>query len=274
MNKYQSEFLDEICNKSTNIHNNIPLPLEIEISLVDKCNRKCIFCPRYDDKIAPNTDLIIPKKLYEKISRELKVLKFKGLIVLGGYGEPLLHKNILEISKLFSFANTIITTNGDFLTKELAKSLQNVGIKKILVSIYEKRVISRLLAIQEELKDFIVLRNRYSKNMSSLNFTNNRAGTLNKKHLNQKCYYPFYMIMIDSNGDVLTCCHDWNRHYKIGNLWQNTIWECWNSPLIKKMRNQFTNNNSIRIISPCNSCDVNGTLRGKNNYDLFNSQET
>jgi radical SAM protein with 4Fe4S-binding SPASM domain len=197
------------------------------------------------------------------LSEELKLLKFNGLILLGGYGEPLLHKDILDISNSFSFANVAIITNGDCLTKKLANSLLESGVKKILVSVYEEVEMPRLLEVQKDFETFIVLRNRYSKFKLT-----NRGGVLNEDCLHKKCYYPFYMVTIDANGDVMPCCQDWNRHYKIGNLWQDTFFECWTSSMMEKIRRQFIDS-SMRTISPCNKCNANGMLRGESNYNLF-----
>ena len=33
----------------------LPMPSWIELSIIDVCNRSCIFCPKSDSSIAPNT---------------------------------------------------------------------------------------------------------------------------------------------------------------------------------------------------------------------------
>ena len=35
------------------LHKGIPMPTWVELSLIDVCNRKCIFCPKSDSKVAP-----------------------------------------------------------------------------------------------------------------------------------------------------------------------------------------------------------------------------
>lgn len=264
MNKYQTDLYDKIMNNSIRYFNNIPIPLEIEFNLIDKCNRKCKFCPRIDSQIAPNTNLTMPKKLYENIADELKYIGFEGLIMFSGYGEPLLYKDIYNVTKTFSFANVIITTNGDYLTENNTKLLQESGAKKIYVSLYDIKNKNRLTNIANKFNKFIVIRDRYNNKEFDII---NRAGTLNKEHKKQKCYYPFYMMMIDANGDVLPCCQDWNRHYKLGNLYQNTLWECWTGTMMCNLRSKLSKCN--RNIGPCKFCNVNGMLRGIKNYKLF-----
>ena len=36
-------------------YNGVPIPSWIELSIIDVCNRSCIFCPKSDPKIAPDT---------------------------------------------------------------------------------------------------------------------------------------------------------------------------------------------------------------------------
>ena len=57
------------------------------------------FCPKSVPAIAPDTHNKISIELIEKLASELKNLKYNGSIALGGYGEPMLHKNIYLITK-------------------------------------------------------------------------------------------------------------------------------------------------------------------------------
>ena len=55
-----------------------------------------------------------------------------------GYREPLIHKDIYEISrKLAQVAFVEIVTNGDVLTKDRIKSLYNSNVNKLLISLYD-----------------------------------------------------------------------------------------------------------------------------------------
>ena len=46
--KRRSEFVDKVP-----VHQGIPMPTWVELSLIDVCNRKCSFCPKADEKVAP-----------------------------------------------------------------------------------------------------------------------------------------------------------------------------------------------------------------------------
>ena len=80
-------------------HKGVPIPSWIELSLIDVCNRSCSFCPKSDPKVAPNTYQKMNMVLIDKLAKDLKRMKFKGSVVLCGYGEPMLHKDIFQICK-------------------------------------------------------------------------------------------------------------------------------------------------------------------------------
>ena len=99
------ERVDELVTKSAKIMDDgIPLLSWVEISLTEFCNRRCLFCPKSDDSIAPNQKLEMPRQLCEKIAAELKELDFEGTVMLAGYGEPMAAKNLISAIKTFSAA--------------------------------------------------------------------------------------------------------------------------------------------------------------------------
>lgn len=262
---FQTECIDETFYQAINIKDGIPLPLEIEISPVDSCTRSCAYCPSGKEEIAPHTSLRMTPYLYRSIAEELRELKFKGFISICGYGECLIHENIVEIARVFNFTNTVVITNGDLLNETLISELKDAGIYKILISVYKKQEWEYFKQMVKGYADFVVLRNRY-ENFDML--FNNRGGTIEpKQHLDKLCYYPFYFMMIDANGDVYCCCHDWYRRSKLGNLYQHTFWEVWISPEFERTRRKILEGK--RDLFPCRICNVDGTLRGKENFELF-----
>ena len=84
------------------------------MSIIDACNRDCSFCPKSDPKIAPNSYQRMNMVLIDKICKELKEIHYKGSVVLCGYGEPMLHKDINLICKKLSEVSFVeVVTNGD-----------------------------------------------------------------------------------------------------------------------------------------------------------------
>ena len=63
-----------------------------------------------------------PMLLIDKLVKELKEINYQGSVVLCGYGEPMLHKDVYEICRRLSEVSFVeIVTNGDTLTKKKNK---------------------------------------------------------------------------------------------------------------------------------------------------------
>ena len=76
------------------IIDNKPLFSSLDINITELCNRKCVFCPRVNENEYPNQNLNIDLGLINKISEELINLNYQGEIVISGFGEPTLNKDL------------------------------------------------------------------------------------------------------------------------------------------------------------------------------------
>lgn len=273
--------LNNIIENSINVCKccNIPMPSWIELSIIDYCNRKCIFCPKSDDSIAPNQKhLYMSLNLAKKLLKDIETIKYNGTIVLCGYGEPMASPIVMDIIKELSiYCRVEIVTNGDYLTKEKIIELYNAGISYINISVYEgqKRFedIEKMFSNLNVEKIKYILRDRWygQEKDYGLKLTN-RAGTTNvgnqpKINTNTQCYYPFYSMTIDWNGDVLLCPQDWQRRIKLGNINNNSLHDIWIGEGYKKHRTLLFN--GTRTILPCSLCNCDGKLHGKNHSKLF-----
>ena len=260
-----------IVNDKLAYHKGSPIPSWIELSIIDVCNRKCVFCPKSDSAVAPDTYQKMNMKLIEKLTEELKEMNFKGSVVLCGYGEPLLHKDIYKISKkLAEVAYVEIVTNGDPLTKEKIKKLYNSNVNKVLISLYDgpeqiKKFTDMTNAAQVP-KDFVIQRHRWlgEKEDFGLKLTN-RTGTINIGNQDSVktfsyCYYPSYSVLIDWNGDVFLCSQDWQRRRTVGNIMLENLFDVWTDSTISKYRKNLLEGK--RCNSPCTECNAEGTVLG------------
>lgn len=258
--------------------NKIPLPSWIELSLIDVCNRSCSFCPKSDDKIAPDTHQKMSIKLIDKIYQDLKKINYKGSITLCGYGEPLLHKEIEYICKKLSKVSSVeIVTNGDPLNFEIMKKLYNANLSRILISMYDgPEQIKKFKTMMKKSgvpDDFVILRDRWYSETDNFGVKlTNRAGTISAGNqiandVHTVCYYPAYQLLIDWNGDIFLCPQDWQRRQAMGNMMQEEIFEIWTSKIMKKYREDLLNGK--RINDPCKSCNANGTLLGINHAKVW-----
>lgn len=261
-----------------------PLPTEIEISESGTCNRKCSFCPRS----APGYKDIkefISKELILKIAKELKVLKYTGVVRFSGFVEPMLDKKIFDHIKTLKeycpSSRVEIVTNGDPLNIDRLKKLFINGLDKILISIYdgpEDLIKFQNMVIEAGLSSHqYILRPRFLSADQDFGITlSNRSGEMEKSEfripklkepLKNPCYIPSYTLFFDYLGDVLICPHDWGKKMIVGNIKNQNLIDIWLSQ--KMMDARVKLNRSNRKFSPCNVCDVVGTFMGRKNSSFF-----
>lgn len=255
----------------------------IEFNLSGLCNRTCVFCPRSNPEVYPNRNEHIPLELYEKIMGELAEVEYNGLILYSAFGEPLLYKNIemlLRLSKQYcpNVRNETVT-DGDFVTPDKLRSLFDAGLDTLLISMYdgpEQEEYFTNMKNEVGLSDKqIVLRKRWLPPEEHYGITlSNRAGMINlpvvglgpiATALKKPCFYPFYQTLVDYDGAVLLCPHDWGKKLIAGNLNDQTIHEIWNNSVMRRVRRNMAN--SDRNFSPCDVCDVDGTLMGRPHFE-------
>jgi len=292
----KEKFLDpNIANKSKTVESKIqffqhlgvslPLPTEIEISESGICNRKCSFCPRSAPNFYDKKEFI-SNSLHEKLCIELKELNYMGTIRYSGFVEPLLDKNIFKlISSVREYlpkSNIELVTNGDPLNLNRLNKLFVSGLNRILISAYDSKEDAKKL---EDLckkanlttEQYIVRHRYYSENQDFGITLSNRAGLMEnaeykidslKEPLKKPCYIPSYTFFLDYQGDVLMCPHDWGKKLMLGNLIKDKFLDIWFSKKSINVRKLL--NSSNRNFSPCNVCDVDGTLMGEKNSGYFN----
>jgi radical SAM protein with 4Fe4S-binding SPASM domain len=217
-------------------------------------------------------------RLIEKLTEELKKINYKGSVVLCGYGEPMLHKDIYKISrKLAEAAFVEIVTNGDPLSKEKIKKLYDSNVNKVLISLYDgpeqiKKFQDMANAAQVP-EDFVIQRHRWftEKEDYGLKLTN-RTGTIkigNQDSVNNfsYCYYPSYSVLIDWNGDVFLCSQDWQRRRTMGNIMLENFFDIWKDNTITKYRKNLLEGK--RCNSPCTECNAEGTVLGSKHAEAW-----
>ena len=223
----------------------IPLPSWIELSLIDVCNRSCNFCPKSDSSIAPDTHQKMSNVLISKLVDDLKKISFNGAFCLCGYGEPMLHKNLIDIvNQLGEIGPVEIITNGDPLNTKKLIELYESRTTKLLISLYDgpEQVLKFEKMINESKipRDFVVLRDRwYSDKIDFGVKLTNRAGTIQAgkqkeidSYKNKECFYTSYQVLIDWNGDVFLCPQDWQRRVTMGNIMQQSFFDIWEGKIL------------------------------------------
>lgn len=108
----------------------------LRISVIDRCNLKCVYCmpdsgitPKEPDEILSDEEIL--RIVSSAVSLGLNKIRLTG-------GEPLLRKNILyligALAKIRGVDDFSLTTKGTLLN-EYAQDLKKVGLKRINISL-------------------------------------------------------------------------------------------------------------------------------------------
>ncbi|MBU1627415.1 radical SAM protein [bacterium] len=110
------------------------LPVVINIEPTVRCNMNCKFCPPVLNKLKHNKG-DISLELFKKILDELgETLLFLNLY---NYGEPLLHKDIVEMVDYAKSKRVMVCINTNMLAMEpeVARKLVNASLDYIIISL-------------------------------------------------------------------------------------------------------------------------------------------
>ena len=277
-----------LVEKNITLIKKFPLFSLIEFNIFGTCNRNCTFCPVSNPQIYTKTQESFNINLFEKVISDLSSVNYSGTILFSAFSEPLLHKHIDKLiciaKQSLPLSRIEIVSNGDLLTTKKLKSLFSSGLDTINISMYDgKEQIKHFQSMRKEAglnEKSVVLRRRYYENGNFGLTISNRAGVINSNKfrdkqekeiktlpLNSKCYYPFYSILVDLNGNILLCPHDWQKRMVFGNIKNDNIIDIWYEKKIENIRKNLAKAN--RNFTPCNQCDVIGTLIGQENFDKW-----
>ena len=269
----KAAFVDDV-----QMRDGVPMFSFIDINVTELCNRSgdspkaCAFCPRIDPSVYPNQKLHLALPVAEKIGAELRALDYQGAVVLCGFGEPLLHPQIVEIATAFRGVRLEVVTNGDRLSHAMIHYLIEAGVSYFAVSMYDgphqAPLISALFSEAGYGPEWYGLRDRWhgAEDDYGLKLTN-RAGTIHAGNQpavdkTKKCFYTAYQLCVDWNSDVLLCVQDWSKRIRYGNVNHQTLWDVWTSPAMHKRRMQLIRGQ--RDTAPCSACNAEGILHGAN----------
>lgn len=282
---------DNIENK-IKMYEGVPVFSLLEFNVFGACNRSCSFCPVSDTSFYKNVYKGIDINLYTKIMKELSDINYTGDILYSAFSEPLLNKEVYDLIKVTkNYLNDVkveIVSNGDVILKNnlILNKLFDSGLDVLSISIYDGPEIYNLfksiIANSGLSESQVILRRRYKVDGNYGITISNRSGLIDSNKyrdenedkveaielpLKKPCYYPFYQMVVDYNGDVLLCSHDWKKEKIIDNANSSHIFEIWKNEQIKKARLKLKNNS--REFLPCYNCDIKGDVMGKRNFDAW-----
>ena len=276
--------LQEAKHFQNSADNPIKSILTVEVNTTELCNRKCVFCPRYNDEVYPNRNLHMTPSGAGLIADNLAKHHFEGKVSFSGFGENLLNPDFSRIVRSFKQrlpnAKLECNTNGDKLTKTVVEGLFDAGLDWLYINLYDGlEQIDIFDPMIVDHKDKTKYRAHYSEEDYGL-FISNRSGTIDWLNIDEEniselqgsvCYYPFYKLFVDWNGDVLFCSNDWGKEHVVGNLLQQDLHDVWFSKPMRKIRNRLAKGD--RSASPCDKCSVNGQLFGEKSFNIVQKYE-
>jgi radical SAM protein with 4Fe4S-binding SPASM domain len=264
----------------------------VEFNVYGACNRSCSFCPVSDPSFYMNKYEGISNELFTKIMMDLDEIQYNGTLLISAFSEPFLNKDLPELVRtgksILPDARIEINSNGDIFKKRIdkLKDLFKAGLDAIIVSVYDgPTAYDEFLKMRATLnlsESQFVIRRRYfdgEKGDWGIIFSN-RAGLIDTNKfqeetedgtetlpLKRHCFYPFYQTLIDYNGDMILCPHDWGKEYIVGNLSEENLWDLWTSDKYQTARKFLSHEN--RNFKPCHKCNVKGNFIGKTNFETW-----
>lgn len=275
------------------IINNTREPNNLQIELVQGCNKKCEFCGIYSIKDIEKKYMTI--EIAEKIVEQIALWIPKKRIEFAMHGEPLLNYNILKIINIFRKklpeCQLMLTTNGIILDNRIdrIKKLFDAGLNILAIDCYNNNYLERKKFLEKNIsndidifdyKDYNIYYYHDIKTKCIVLYENivyikdrrkkiyNHAGNCNpyyaekynykiiKEPFKKKCTKPFREIIIKYNGNVVICCMDWKQENIIENIRDYKLKDIWYGEKLTNIRKKLFNRD--RNIEPCKRCDFDG----------------
>ncbi len=141
-----------------------PDPQHIYLTLTANCNLRCKGC-RYGREFMPGEQL--PIELVREVLDDIKALRFELVRLYGG--EPLLHKQIVEIVERCTQLKlrTYMTTNGILLKKRI-DALYEAGLRRVSIGVY---------GIGPNYDEYVQRKNRFEQLEENIAYARERYGS-------------------------------------------------------------------------------------------------
>lgn len=247
----------------------------VELNIVENCTRKCSFCPRYNPSSYPNIKEYMKISTLDIFIERVLESSYTEEIHLTGFGEPLMHPNIIDViiklrQQLTNYIS--LTTNGDLFDRYNPSKLYEAGISNITVSCYDgPDHYDRILTYFKDVPSSTFFIRKLWKDDKEANFLAQNSFTIRHPDLAEikksPCYIPFYKLFIDYDGKILLCSNDWYRKHNLNlNINTQSLMEIWFSEEIQNTRKLLLN--SERTKPACQTCQIPGTLVGSESANI------
>ena len=207
--------------------------LAVSLEISTACNRRCSYCPQ---SVSPMPKAHMREDVFRRCVEHLEAMQFKGELNLSSYSEPLLDERLVRfvgtLAERVPGAWIRIYTNGDFLTHDIAKQLQDAGAWDILVTLHEPNPSLHCQSLAEEFNGFIHISRIGTHYMMDRAKAVSVPGAMPQVN----CSYMLKHIVVGYDGTVLLCCNDYHREHTWGNVMNETLQQIWDRPSFREFR--------------------------------------
>jgi radical SAM protein with 4Fe4S-binding SPASM domain len=108
------------------------MPVSVSVELTNFCNLKCPQCLSGSGQMKRKQGFM-EIELFRKVMQELTPYLYN--VNLYFQGEPMLHPQFFTFLSLCNTTNSVVSTNGHFLSEENSEKLAGSGLKKLIISL-------------------------------------------------------------------------------------------------------------------------------------------
>lgn len=197
------------------------------------CNRGCHYCPVSTDRRAKAE---ITAGDWALFLRRLREYRWRGLVGLLRFNEPLLDKQIVKRVRQLKEqgCKPLLYSNGDLLTDALANELVEAGLFRCYLTNHPPEKPGWVERIRDIVawypKEFILKPAVIPEPIGGLNIG---------LHPYSDCTLPSWALCFDHALNGILCCHDYRGEHRFGNLRRASIGEVWNNPRFRAQRQQL-----------------------------------
>ena len=209
----------------------------LDLETCSMCNRACPTCIRNSHPnrakiwswFEPN---LLPMEVIKEALDQCVRMGFDGGVCLSHYNEPLMDNRIAEIAELVksynNFKPIFLNTNGDFLTEELAQSLDGV-LDRILVSLYMDEPIKseRARWVESLFKKTEAIPLTMSKHIATHFSPAFDVKSLSEMRREHPCTESRIRVIINHRQQFLLCCDDVVGNFDLGTFPETSIKDYW-----------------------------------------------
>ena len=236
----------------------------IDFEMISTCNRSCVTCLRNSH---PNRTAVqswfelnlLPIEIIQEALDQCADMGFTGGVCLSHYNEPLMDKRIADIAEMTKsygkFFPVFMNTNGDFLTEELAQSLDG-KLDRIIVSLYMDEPTKSKRA--EWIKSLFHITEMQINTISDHIATHFSPAfdieSLARKNRGHPCAEPQMRVVINHRRQYLLCCDDVIGNFFLGTFPEISIEKYWFGKKHMDMINNLKNTGGRLLYRYCATC--------------------